>query len=79
MLQLKTINECGGQIPITTGCAVSNGKPAATYKPTNINVRFSPISTVELVIKRFAKKSSEKSAIDFRTSLMLANSSTPSM
>lgn len=66
MLQLKPINECCEQNPVTTGFAHSNGKPAATSTTTNINVRFAPVLPVEVGIRRLTKYSNTKSTVDTR-------------
>jgi len=71
MLQPKPINDCREQNPIKMD-AHSNGNPAAT---SNIDVRFAPISHVELVIKRRAKEANEKSTVDLRAPLTAAQPS----
>jgi hypothetical protein len=49
-----TINECLRERH-TTNPAHSNGKPVVPSTTTNINVRFAPISSLELEIKQAMK------------------------
>ena len=79
MPQSQTINECCEQNPGTTGCAHSKGEPAASLTTTNISVRFAPISSAVLAIRRPATRVFARSAVDLRTSLALANPSTISL
>lgn len=76
MPQLKPINECCEQNPVTTGFAHSKGEPDVSLTMTSISVRFAPISHVELVIKRLVKKSNEKSTVNLRAPLTAAQPST---
>lgn len=77
-MSLKPINECRDQNPVTKGFAHSNGKPDAPSTTINISVWFAPISTMELGIRRLAKKKNANAAVDLRTSL-LAVQAAPTM
>ena len=79
MTELKPINECRDQNPVTTGFAHSKGKPGASSTTTSVGVRFAPILQVELGIRQLATKTDAKSTIDLRTSLTVARSSARTM